>query len=182
MRTLRLAALALTAAAGLAACSTLSVTTDYDPAVDFSKLKTFRFERVTEIRNPLAYDRIVRAVTAELAAKGLAQAGAEADLVVAVHGRVDNETQIRTDSFGYGWGRWGYWGPYGYGGGSATTTVSRVPVGTLVVDLVDAKAKQLVWQAVAKDTLKPGASPDERDYRVGRAMKKVFAGFPPTGR
>ena len=95
-----------------------------------------------------------------------------------VHGRVDNETQVRTDSFGYGWGRWGYWGPYGMGGG-ATTTVSQVPVGTLIIDLVDAKAKQLVWQGVGKDTLKPSASPEERDERVGKAMAKIFASFPP---
>jgi len=178
MRALRFGAIVLFAAFGLAACSTLSVTTDYDRSVDFSKLKTFRFEQVTEIRNQLLHDRVTRAITTELEAKGLSRADADADLVVAVHGRVDNQTQIRTDSFGYGWGRWGYWGgPYGYGG--STTTVSQVPVGTLVVDLVDAHAKQLVWQAVAKDTLKPSASPEERDRRVSEAMKKIFAEFPP---
>jgi hypothetical protein len=182
MRALRLAAIALLTVFSLSACSTLSVTTDYDRTVDFSKLKTFRFEQQTEIRNQLVYDRVIRAITTELEAKGLSRADADADLVVAVHGRVDNQTQVRTDSFGYGWGRWGYWGggPHGYGG--STTTVSQVPVGTLVVDLVDARAKQLVWQAVAEDTIRQSASPDERDARVSEAMKRVFADFPPTGR
>jgi len=181
MRALRLAAVVLLTVFGLSACSTLSVTTDYDRAVDFSKLKTFRFEQRTEIRNQLVYDRIVRAITSELEAKGLSRADTDADVVVAVHGRVDRETQIRTDSFGYGWGRWGYWGgPYGYGG--ATTTVSQVPVGTLVVDLVDAKAKQLVWQGVATDTLKSRSSPEDKDTRIAEVMAKVFADFPPTGR
>ncbi len=182
MRALRFGTTVLLAAFSLSACSTLSVTTDYDRTVDFSKLKTFRFEQVTEIRNQLLYDRVTRAITTELEAKGLSRADADADLVVAVHGRVDNQTQVRTDSFGYGWGRWGYWGrgPYGYGG--STTTVSQVPVGTLVVDLVDAKAKQLVWQAVAKDTLKQSATPEKRDARVNEAMREIFAAYPPAGR
>ncbi len=167
---------------GVSGCSTLSVTTDYDRSVDFSKLETFRFEKTTEIRNQLAYDRFVRLITAELEGKGLAAAGDDADLVIVLHGRVDNQTQIRTDSFGYGWGRWGYWGRYGYGGMGATTTVSQVPVGTLVVDLVAADSKQLVWQAVAEDTLKAGMSPDERDDRAGKAVAEIFAGFPPGAR
>jgi hypothetical protein len=179
MRVPRVGVVALFSVLGLASCSTLSVTTDYDRTTDFSRLETFRFEEQTEIRNRLVYDRITRAITTELEGKGLTEAGAEADLVVVVHGRIDNQTQIRTDSFGYGWGRWGYWGrPYGYGG--ATTTVSQVPVGTLVIDLVDADAKQLVWQAVAEDTLKPSASPEAKDRRIGEVMERVFADFPPS--
>ena len=35
--------------------------------------------------------------------------------------------------------------------------VSEVPVGTLVVDLVDGKKKELVWRGIASDTLNTDA-------------------------
>ena len=67
----------------------------------------------------------------------------------------------------------------GVGMGTSTTTAREVPVGTLIIDVVDAKEKKLVWQAVASDTIDTNARADERDYRIKKAMEKIFAGFPP---
>ncbi len=101
---------------------------------------------------------------------------------MALHGRLSKQTQLDTTSYGYGWGRgWGYYGRWGYAGaGSRTTTISEVPVGMLIVDLVDAGQKKLVWQATASETLDPRSSPDQKDRQVKEAVQKMFAGFPPT--
>jgi hypothetical protein len=174
MRTLEVSVLALLAALGLTSCSTLSVTTDYDRTASFTSYATYEFLPEQSIRNPLMRDRIESAIARQLEAKGMRRTGGRADLWIATHMRFDKETQIDTTHFGYGWGRWGYWG-----GGRAVTTVRQVPIGTLIVDLVDVREKKLVWQAVASDTLNPRASAAERDESVNAAVTKMFAGYPP---
>jgi hypothetical protein len=57
-----------------------------------------------------------------------------------------------------------------------------VPVGTLIVDLVDAREKRLVWQGVASDALDPGATADERDKVVATMIAKMLADYPPPPR
>jgi hypothetical protein len=176
-----LAVTAMAALVALAGCSTLQVNSDYDRAVDFTQYTTFDFLPAPEISNPLVYARVSEAVEAELVGKGLRREAGSAGLLVALHGRMSKQTQIDTTTYGYGWGGgWGYWNRWGYGGmGSATTTVREVPVGTLIVDLVDAKEKKMVWQGVASDSLDPNSSPEMKDYRVKNAVKKMFASFPP---
>ena len=45
--------------------------------------------------------------------------------------------------FGFGWG----WGP-GWGMGMGFTQTTTTPEGTLYIDIVDAKTKELVWQGI----------------------------------
>jgi hypothetical protein len=174
----------LLAVLALGACSTMTVSTDYDRTASFAGYKTFDFIPAEEVKNPLIRQRIEDAITAELQTKGLTRSSESPDLLIAGHAKLSSETQINSTNFGYGWGGWGgYWGPYGgYGAmgmGTTSTTVREVPVGTLIIDLVDAKEKKLVWQAVASDTIDTNARADERDYRIKKAMEKVFAGYPP---
>ncbi len=122
-------------------------------------------------------ERIESAIAQQLEAKGLRRAGGRADLLVAAHLRLDKETEIDTTHFGYGWGRWGYWGYRGPG--ATVTTVRQVPVGTLIVDLVDARDRKLVWQGVASDTLSPRSSAAEKDEAVRKAVAAIFASYPP---
>jgi hypothetical protein len=57
--------------------------------------------------------------------------------------------------------------------------VRDVPVGTLVVDLVDRARRELVWRGVAQGTVDPRATPEKAEQRANEAMAKLFAGFPP---
>lgn len=185
MRKMLLATPLLLVLGALVACSTLQVNSDYDRAVDFSGYTTFDFLPAPEIKSPLVYERIVTAVEAELIGKGLRRETGSPTLLVALHGRLSTQTQLDTTSYGYGWGgRWGgYYGRWGYGGvGTSTTTVREIPVGMLIVDLVDAREKKLVWQATATDTLDPKSSPDQKDRRIKDVMKEIFAGFPPASK
>ncbi len=175
MKTLKIPLGFLAAAAiGLAACSSLQTSTDYKPGTDFAKYRTFSFKETENIRNTILVDRIKAAVTAQLTAKGLTQRDENPDLWVVTHPRLSKQTQINTYNTGWGYG-WGWRG----GMGTTTSTVEEIPVGTLVVDLVDAKANELVWRGTASDTLKENATPEERDKNLNAAMAKLFENFPP---
>ncbi len=189
MRTTGFGALALAAVAGLVACATVDISTDYDKKADFSRFSTFKVLPSKEVndKNYLAAERIEDAITKVLATKGLKPAADNPDLWVAYHARVDRQTQLDTTSFGYGWGGWaGYYGPYGawgpYGMSASTTTVREVPVGMLIVDVVEAGSKQLVWQGTATGTLDPRATADDKDWRVNNAVKRMFVDFPPKAK
>jgi hypothetical protein len=158
----------------LAGCSTLKVSTDYDRGADFARYTSFEFMHEGEVANPLARERLETAITRELGTKGLRRLPGAPDLWVAVHLRPERTTELDTAHFGYTWGHWGYWG-----GGRAATTVRTVPVGTLIIDLVDAREHTLVWQAVAADAIDRHASAEKKEYLVNTAVAKMLAGYPP---
>ena len=161
------------AAAAVLACSTLTTGADYDPSTDFSKYKTWDLKN--DIKNELLARRIETAVGNELSKKGMTRDTNNPDLWVAVHGSLSKQTQIHTYDTG-----WGYGYGWRYGGGMSTSTVTEVPVGTLIVDLVDAGKKELVWRGTASDTLNPEASPEKKEQNLQEAMAKLFANYPPA--
>ena len=59
----------------------------------------------------------------------------------------------------------------------ATTTVDKIPVGTLVVDLYDTNSAQLVWRGEAQDQL--SEKPDKDTRKLNKAVEKMFEKFPP---
>jgi len=160
------------AALSLVACSTATVSTDYQPGTDFSRYRTFGFVAQDDIQNRFVRDRLEKAITAQLEAKGM-QRATSPDLLVALHGRMDSETVIDTSAFGYR-SRWGWWG-----GAGARTTVRQVPIGTVVVDLVDAAQRELVWQGRLSDVVRRGGSPESRQETINEDIAKLFAEFPP---
>lgn len=180
----RLLTAVMVASVAAVGCSTMTVGTDYDRTVDFSAYKTFDITHQQETRNNLIRERIDGAIERQLTAKGFTRSSESPDLLVAVHAKLGRETHFDTTTFGYAWGPgWGYWGRWGYpAGGMSTTVAHQVPVGTLIIDVVDARQKKMIWQAVASDTLDPHASADEHDRRVNQAMEKIFANFPPKAK
>jgi hypothetical protein len=167
-------------AAGLIACSTLTVSTDYDPAANFAQFKTFTVMPLEQFQNnQITADRIKAAITQALQARGLQPAAEGADLQVQVFAKLSKETQITSTGTG-GYGGWGYRG-WGYGGGMSTTTVQDVAVGTLVVDLVDAKTDKPVWRGTASDTLEPKSTGEQKQEKLNYAMNQMFAKYPPGG-
>jgi hypothetical protein len=100
----------------------------------------------------------------------------QADAQVMVHGASQVKKDLNT--FYSGMGGYGYRGWGGMGGtGTATTTVSEYTVGTLVVDIFDAKSKNLLWRGIAQDELSD--KPDKNIKKLGKASDKMFKDFPP---
>jgi Domain of unknown function (DUF4136) len=146
------------------------VKTDYDHNASFGQYKTFSWEKV-QTRDPLLVDRIKGAVNGALAAKGWTQVESGGDVSVVAMEITHNQQTLNTfyDGFGGGW-RWG-------GFGDATTTTDTYQVGTLVVDLFDAKAKTLIWRGSSSDTLSNNA--DKNTKNLDKGVQKMFAHFPP---
>ena len=152
------------------------VTTDFDKHAPFAMFKTYGWKLGTPAKNPLMDERIINAIDAQLAAKGFMKMDLEKnpDLLVVYHAAVDIETQITTFDSGGGW--YGWYGPY-YGGGTSTTYVDKIPVGTLRVDIADIKNKRLIWQGKATDSLSD--KPEKVEKTIQKSAEKMFKKFPP---
>ena len=98
----------------------------------------------------------------------------QADVQVILHGAT--ETKHTATTFYSGMGGYGYRG-FGGGMGSASTTVSDYRVGTLVVDMFDAKSKSLVFRGIAEDELSDKAEKNAK--KLDKASAKLFKDFPP---
>jgi Domain of unknown function (DUF4136) len=160
-----------------ASCSTVTVERDWDHTVDFSRYRTFAIREGSRARSPFVQQRIESAVTSALEAKGLKPSDDSPDLLVYTHVRVSREREIDYTTFGYGgWYGWPGWGPGHWG--VATATVREIPVGTMIVDLVDARRKHLVWRGKASKTIED--EEDRSQEAVSRAVAKLFKDFPPT--
>jgi hypothetical protein len=157
------------------------VSYDYNKAATFTAFKTYAHKDGTKVGQPLIDQRIVTAIEAELAAKGLTKAESNPDLFVVYHIAFDKEKDISTYSSGYGGGYgpygWGWGG--GWGGGMTTTQVRDILIGTLVIDLADAKAGQLAWRGMGVKEVDTQAKPEKRDKSIANAVKKIFKNYPP---
>lgn len=70
------------------------------------------------------------------------------------------------------------WGPSGGAAWATTRSPRAAPVGTPLIEVVDANATTLVWRAVGRDSLDPNAPPDTRECRIDTVKTKNFARFP----
>jgi hypothetical protein len=156
--------------------SAQEVKTDYDRSANFAQYKTYSWETV-KTKDPLDVDRIKSAVNAALSAKGWAQIDSGGDVSIIAIEMTRNQQTLNTfyDGFGGGWG-WRRFG--GAGLGEATTTTETYKIGTLVVDLYDAKAKTLIWRGSASDTLSNNSSKNIKNLDKG--VEKMFKQFPPS--
>jgi len=151
------------------------VSVDFDKTANFALYKTYAWTTGTPVQNPLMDQRITGGIDKQLVAKGIQKVDASAnpDLIVLYHGAVGAETQLNTmNTGGYGWG-------YRRVGamGMSTTTVEKIPVGQLTVDIGDAKTKKLLWMGNASDTLSD--KPEKNEKKINKALDKMFKKFPP---
>jgi len=150
---------------------------EYDKSFDFSKYKTFAMDVYQESAKPMLRLAILAAVQDDLTKRGVMHVADNPDLYVQVYGAIDTDFTTH------------YHDPL-YGGtipsinsgitlwhnipGTNTTVI--IPKGELVVDLIDARQKQLIWRGVAKQKLS-----DKRDKlldQVNTAVEKMFQQYP----
>lgn len=165
-------ALALGLALAAAACSTLELNTDYTPGTDFGKYRTFEFRPAAQPKNPVAARSVSYAVGQTLEAKGMKEVAQGGDLLI--YGHFVRDEKLQFDTYGYttvGWYGWGY--------SPAVTTARVIPVGTLLIDLVDASTKKLVWRGMVKDEIDTQLYPEEREKKAIGIAKQLFADYPP---
>ena len=168
----------------LVGCAPFTVKYDYDSHANYPAFKTFDWYAASAkakgkaggVDNPIMDRRVRNAVERELTARGLKQDKAgEPDLLVTYY-PVYRPYAVATTT---GYGGWGY-RPYGYGVGMGFTEVRHYRDGSIVIELVDNKANQLVWRAVAEGALNGLDDPLEADEQVGKAVKEMLTRFPPA--
>jgi uncharacterized protein YdeI (BOF family) len=169
-------------AAALALASTAAfaqdVKTDYDHAANFAAIKTFQAKIATSWNNQISEKRVLDEITQALTEKGWKSVDANPDAVVLLHGATEKQKSLNTFYSGGGYGGYGYRGWGGMGGmGTATTTTSEYLVGTLVVDIYDAKTKALMYRGTATDELSD--KPEKNAKKLQKASDKLFKDFPP---
>ena len=55
----------------------------------------------------------------------------------------------------------------------------EILIGTLVVDVADAKKSELVWRGMGVKEVDTQAKPDKRDKNINQAVEKIFKNYPP---
>lgn len=167
-------------ALALKSCSSITTSYDYDKQANFAAYKTYGYtqEALALGIGDLNRDRLLRAIDAEMAARGITKSDnpdALVDLIV----KAQERTQATATNTG------GYYGRYGWGGGMSTTTINydQYVDGTLFVNLIDKSTEKMVWQGRATKTLDENASPQKRETNINNAVKMIFSKFPvkPTG-
>jgi hypothetical protein len=150
------------------------IQTDFDHQANFSQYKTYSWQAIKS-SNSLWDARIKDAVNAQLASKGWTQVDSGGVVAIVAIKTTQTERTLQTfyDGMGGGW-RW-----RGFGGfGDATTTEQDYKEGTLVIDMYDAKTKQLIWRGSAEEMLSDKAEKNEKNLDKGVA--KMLKDFPPS--
>ena len=151
-----------------------NVTYDYDKTADFSKIKTYAWIHGQELQDELNHKRVMSAIDAELAARGLTRVEANgiADVLVAYSAEFDRNLQIEGSSMDWG-------GPLYRGNRNGSARVAEIVTGTLVIGMLDPETKAIVWRGVATRDVDMKASPEKRDKDVNKTVAKLFAHYPP---
>ena len=171
-----------TLAAAAALCAAVpafaqDVKVDFDKNANFSSIKTFSAKVGTSWNNPISEKRVLEEITQGIAAKGWTPVEeSKADALVVLHGATEKQKSLNTFYSG-GYGGYGWRGGWGGGMGTSHTTVDEYMVGTLVVDVFDAKSKQLLYRGIAQDELSDKV--DKNAKKLAKASDKLFKDFPP---
>lgn len=177
----------------LGACTTMSVTYDYDKSADFGKFKTFGFvkpaqenlgqlaQQYPEIINKLNGQRIEDAIVNEMKLRGYTQAE-NPDLWVTYYIKLETQTEYQANTVGYGGGMYGagyygFYGGYAGWGGMASTTVTPVNYnsGSIIIDVVERADNTLVWYGAGSGVL--AGNPQKFASNIPKGIAEIFGDY-----
>tara|TARA_R110002124_G_scaffold94299_1_gene238193 strand:+ start:1826 stop:2425 length:600 start_codon:yes stop_codon:yes gene_type:complete len=163
----------------LSACSSIRVNADYDKNVDFTQYKTYAFHKsgIDKVQiSEFDKKRILHAIDNELGKMGMTKSNTP-DLLVNIFTKEREKLEVNQFNAGWGYG-WGYgWNPYMWGG---RNYVSSSTEGTLYIDLIDAKKKELVWEGEGVGYLTENRS--QKEKQINEFVAKILAQFPPNSK
>ena len=144
---------------------------DYDRNVYFGNYKTFMWiNEPSTPKDPTMSKRIVDAINMQLMERGLEHAR-DADIAVSVN--VATHDKQTLNDFYSEFHSWIYDLP-----GFATKTNETYIEGTLVVDLLDAQNRRVVWRGTVTNEV--FEKPKSETHEAEKVIEKLFKGFPPT--
>lgn len=155
----------------------------YDKQLNFSQFKTFAWAPHGAVSHPLLAANVVGAIEDELKQRGLQKVEITNNpgLIIQVYGSIDQESTLYSNDPLYNatggippfdpsfsgslWS--GYYG-------NTTVTIHK---GQLVVDLIDAANKKLVWRGMSQQNL-AAHDPNKLISQVNTAISKMFKQYP----
>ena len=176
--------LLLLGSSGCTTAARVGVTNDFDHAVNFRAFKTWAWypqqPKDAEGGPAKGYEsfldkRMRASVAAELNAKGLTEVAANAapDIYVAYSARVEEKQQVSpyANGMGYPYG-------YGYGGyyGRGYSPVTQYKAGTVVIDIVDARRKELAWRGTGQAQVNQNTIDEVETHRI---VNGILSTYPP---
>jgi len=167
----------------LAACASgPTVKSDYDHQADFAQYRTFGY--MTPLGtdkagyNTLLTERLKSATRGQMEMRGYTYSATNPDLLVNFGAKLQQQTEVVPGPapmgpyYGYRAGFYGGWPGYGWG-----DDVYQYTEGTLSIDLVDARRRQLVWEGVAVGEIQNPSSAGS-SQNVDKVVAEVFAKYP----
>ena len=170
---------------GLSGCaSSGKLRSDYDRDADFGAYRTYNFmqHEDEDQYEGLFHQYMVAAITVEMEQRGYVKSD-NPDLLVNFNAIIQDKTKVSTRPattpmyggyYGYRTGFYDPWGAYGYG---TETHVSQYTEGTFNIDLVDAKQRKLVWEAVGIGRI-TDSTYENLEQRVKEGVPRFFALYP----
>ncbi|AZQ60393.1 DUF4136 domain-containing protein [Maribacter sp. MJ134] len=191
MNKLKLLALPILALLFLSSCSSVRVLSDYDQKADFNGYKSYAFYKTGIDKaqiSDLDKKRILRAIETEMASRGFVKSE-NPDILVSIFTKEQERVDVYNNNFGWGgwggFGGWGWgwgglgWGPglgWGWGGGNLVSTSTE---GSLYIDLIDTKSKELVWQGKGEGTLANTKNIQKKEQRIQQFVAQILEQYPP---
>ena len=159
------------------------VKVDFDKNTDFSKYKTIEFlgwqDDIDQLLNDFDKKRIRESFKSEFESRNLEKDDENPDMVFSLYLVVSQKTSTTgyTNYYG-GYGGGYHRGGWGWGAGHSSTTYTENDYleGTMVLDVYDAKSKDLIWQSVATGTV--NEKPEKREKSIPKTIKKLMKKFP----
>ncbi len=186
MKTIKWLMLPVLATLIFTSCNSVKVLSDYDREADFTTYKSYAFYK-TGIDQAQISDldkkRILRAIEYEMGARGFIKSKSP-DILVSIFTREREQVDVYNYPYGWGWGwGWGYWGyysPYYWGPAYYGPAVSTSTEGSLYIDLIDAKSKQLVWQGKGSGTLNKSKKIEKKEQQIRLFVSEILQQYPPN--
>ncbi len=156
----------------------------YDKQIDFAQFKTFAWAPHGAVAHPMLAANVVGAIEQELKARGLQKVNISDNpgLIIQVYGSIDQEVSYNsTDPLYNATGGIppfdpSFSGPLLEGQQFGATSVT-IHKGQLVVDLLDAANKKLIWRGMSQQNL-AAHNPNKLVSQVNDAISKMFKQYP----
>lgn len=189
MKNLKFLSLILLGLVFLSSCSSVRVLSDYNQEANFNEYKSYAFYKTGIDKaqiSDLDKKRILYAIEDEMASRGFVKSE-NPDLLISIFTKEEERVDVYNNNFGWGWGgAWGWgpawaWGPgWGWGWGGWGPNVSTRTQGSLYIDLIDTKNRELVWQGKGEGTLSNTKNIEKKEQRIKEFVSQILEQYPPN--
>jgi Domain of unknown function (DUF4136) len=144
------------------------VSVNYNHSQSFAAFHTYAWgsNNANQIQNSILAQVAVQDIDSALQGKGLQKVAENQnpDILVTANGGMKEQTSYSA------------WGMRGIGGGMGGITPEQNVIGTMIVDLYDAKNQSLIWRGMAQNALNNNGNKNQQ--MVQKAVTKMFQQWP----